>query len=67
MSWIKVESFIKDIQYKETEKTINCTSLEFIEIVDQKSKQKPTDKETIQDLSYNVIKGELTIKIRTRL
>ena len=67
MEWTKVESLIKDIRYIEHEKTIDCTASEFIEIVDKRSKQNPTDKETIQGLHYNPTNEKLTMKIRTRL
>ena len=67
MEWTKVESLIKDIRYIESEKTIDCTTSEFMEIMDKRSKQNPTDKEIIKEISYNPTNEKLTMKIRTRL
>jgi hypothetical protein len=67
MEWTKVESLIQDIRYIESEQTIDCTASEFMEVMDKRSKQKPTDKEIIKEISYNQKNEKLTMKIRTRL
>ena len=67
MDWIKIDKYTNKIEYTEIEKTIECTPNEFIEIMDKRSKQNPTDKEIILDICFNPMKGILTMKIRTIL